>query len=138
MRMKPLVNSLVVSAIVLFLFAVDAIACSCSDRPTLTEQLDRYTKVVVAGRIESVHKLREEERKYDFGAYRSATLVVEKVYVGNVKVGDRLVLAQTTGADCGFDWDDKAVGGKWLFYSGDPSTQYHERLENRPLDDNEK
>ena len=138
MRMKPLVNSLVVSAFVLFLFAFDAFACSCSDRPTVAEQLNRYTKVAVTGRIESVHKLREEEREYDFGAYRSATLVVEKVFVGNVKVGDRLVLAQTTGADCGFVWDDKAIGGRWLFYLDDPSTQYHERLENRPLGDNEK
>jgi hypothetical protein len=139
MRMKPLFHTFSAIAFVLFLFTADAMACECvRPRPTVADELERYTKVVVTGRIESVHKIRDEERKDDYWAYRSATLVVDKVFMGNVKVGDRLVLAQGSGSDCAFTWEPTAVGSKWLFYLGDPSTRYHEYIEQRSLKDDEK
>lgn len=109
------------------LLASPVSACSCAGKPTLLRELSQgYTKTVVTGRIESVHKIREEGREHDFMAYRSATLVVDKVFMGNVKVGDRLVLAQGSGADCSFSWTEKQVGDDWLFYLGEPISDRRE------------
>ena len=109
-------------ALVCLVFAGDAFGCSCTRYPTISRQLeDVYTKVVVTGRIESVHKIREEG-EFPAGAYRSATLLVEKAYAGNVKAGDRLLLAQGHNASCGFTWTDESVGKRWLFYLPEPST----------------
>lgn len=122
-------RSLLLTSILVSLFCLTAptrvFACSCAGKPTVLEEFD-FSKVVVAGRIDSVHRLRPDEREYDHGAILSATLVVDKVYKGNIKVGDKLVLAQTGGADCGFDWNEKSIGGKYLFYLGEPSERYHE------------
>ncbi len=95
-------------------------ACRCGERPTVAEELAK-SKVVVTGSIESVRKLRDEERQGDYQAYLSATLVVEKVYSGKAKVGDKLVLEQSNG-DCRFTWSDLSVGSRLLLYLGEPST----------------
>src|SRR5687768_12554391 len=82
-----------------FYGATEALACQCAEKPTIPEEI-KYSRVVVTGRIESVQKIREEEREDDFYAYRSATLLVDKVYSGNAKAGDKLLLAQGGGSDC--------------------------------------
>lgn len=120
--MTRLILPICAFALICLAFVGNAFGCSCSERPTIVRQLDDgYTKVVVTGRIESVHKIREEG-EYPAGAYRSATLLVEKVYMGNVKAGDRLLLAQGHNASCGFTWTDESVGQRWLFYLPKPST----------------
>lgn len=119
------------------LMTSDAVACSCGPRPTISDVLGEkgYVKTVVTGRIESLHKLREKNDEYDHQAYLSATLLVDKVYRGNIKPGDRLVLAQGSGSDCRFPWDEKWVGSEWLFYLGEPSTGHRPyfEIENEEL-----
>ena len=124
---KRLSILLLVGGFTVFLGASEVFGCSCGERPTIPQQME-WAPVVVTGRIESVQKVREEEREHDIGAYRSATLLVEKVYSGNVKAGDKLLLAQGGGADCAFTWSDKDVGKKWLFYLGKPSTKHWDYL----------
>jgi Protocatechuate 3,4-dioxygenase beta subunit len=123
-------KSLLLTSILVSLFFITAptrvLACSCGGKPTVLEEFD-FSKVVVAGRIDSVQRLRPDEGKYDYGAILSATLVVDKVYKGNIKVGDTLVLAQTSGSDCGFEWNEGQIGIKYLFYLGAPSETYHEK-----------
>jgi hypothetical protein len=119
---KRLSTVLAVVGFIVFLIAPEVFGCSCGEKPTIVQQME-WAPVVLTGRIESLQKLREEEREHDYRAYRSATLQVEKVYSGNVKVGDKLLLAQGSGSDCGLTWDAKDVGDKWLFYLGKPSTR---------------
>jgi hypothetical protein len=120
---KRLSTVLAVVGFIAFLSAPEIFGCQCAQKPTILQQME-WAPVVVTGRIESVLKVHEEEGEYDYSAYRSATLLVEKVYSGNVKAGDRLLLAQGSGADCAFTWDDKWVGSKWLFYLGQPSKDH--------------
>lgn len=120
--MKRLSIWLLVVGFVVFFDASEAFGCSCGPKPTVAEEMNYAKGVVVTGRIESIQKVREKEREYDYRAYRSLTLLVEKVYMGNVKPGDKLLLAQGNGSDCGFTWDEKSVGNRWLFYLGEPST----------------
>ncbi len=122
-------KSLLLTSLLVSLFCliapVQIFACECAGKPTVLEEFD-FSKVVVAGRIDSIHRLRANERERDLEAIRSATFVIDKVYKGNLKVGDKIVLAQGGGADCAFEWDEKSIGGKWLFYLGEPSERYHE------------
>lgn len=108
----------------LFLFApFKVIACSCAGKGPVLEEFN-FSQVLVAGRIDTVHRLQPDKAKYDFGAIRSAELV--KVYKGSVKVGDKLVLAQTSGSDCGFHWSESSIGHEYLFYLREPAEQYYE------------
>jgi hypothetical protein len=134
--MKRSILFLLAFALFALILADDAFACSCVAKPTIPMEME-YSKVVVTGRIDSVHKLREPQREHDREAYLSATLVVDKVYSGNVKVGDKLLLAQGGGADCSLTWDDKSVGTKWLFYLGKPSFDGYRYLEE-PVSENEQ
>lgn len=131
--MKPLLLTSILVSLFCLTAPTRAFACQCGGTPTVLETFDS-SEVVVAGRIDSVHRLRPDKREYDHGAIRSATLVVDKVYKGNIKVGDKLVLAQTSGSDCGFDWTEKSIGGKWLFYLGDPSERYLEDSLGQPIE----
>jgi hypothetical protein len=107
-------------------------ACSCGSRP---DTLDEYksSQVIVTGKIESVHKIREKERDGDYDEFASATLVVDKVYKGPVKPGDKLILQQASGADCAFSWSEKSIDTRWLFYLGSPSTEGYEWLSNQGI-----
>jgi hypothetical protein len=53
---------------------------------------------------------------------RSATLRVERVYKGNVKVTDQLLFAQGTSANCPWLFNDHQVDGEFLFYVKAPQT----------------
>lgn len=95
-------------------------ACTCGARPTV---LDAYesSNLVVAVRLGSVDKIREKEREFDVGYIRSVTMIVEKVYKGDVKLGAELKFAQGGGADCIWTYDEKWVGEKFLFYLRQPT-----------------
>jgi hypothetical protein len=90
-------------------------------RPTV---LDSYesSELVVAVRLASVEKIREKEEEYDIGHIRSATMIISKVYKGNVKPGQALKFAQGGGADCVWTFDEEWVGDEFLFYLGPPTT----------------
>jgi hypothetical protein len=49
----------------------------------------------------------------------STTMVVEKVFKGNRKPGDKLVFRQGGGAACTWSFDEKSVGKRFLFYLND-------------------
>jgi len=97
-----------------------AVACTCGTRPTVLDAFEN-SKLVVVLKLVSVDKIREKEREYDVGYIRSVSMVVEKVYKGDVKVGAELKLAQGGGADCIWTYDEKWIGSSYLFYLGSPS-----------------
>ena len=114
MRLKPLLVLFFVCS-VLVLTSLDALACSCGAKPSVLAAYER-ADVVVSGRLVSVEKVPpdgEENRYYD--GIRSATLVVEKVYKGNLRVRDEVKLGQGNG-DCSWTFTEGIVGQQFLFY----------------------
>ncbi|HEX2640519.1 MAG TPA: hypothetical protein VHL50_08110, partial [Pyrinomonadaceae bacterium] len=75
----------------------------------------------VSAHIISVDKVREKEREFDIGYVRSATMVVDTVYKGDVKVGQELTFRQGGGADCVWTYDEDDIGNKYLLYLGKPT-----------------
>jgi hypothetical protein len=93
------------------------LACSCAGKPTVLDSFEG-SAIVVATKLISVEKVREKEREHDIGSIRSARMLVEKVYKGNVKEGDILTFAQGGGADCIWTFEEEWVGSRFLYYLG--------------------
>ena len=115
-----------------------ASACSCGARPTVLEAFDGSDVVIIA-RVVSVEKVRlspkvepaasdREEDSEDVQApeqhyvdgVRSATMVVEKVFKGNLKVNEEIVFGQGGGADCIWTFNEESVGTQLLLYLATP------------------
>ena len=110
-----------------------AYACSCMATPTVLNSFES-SNLVVATRLVSVEKTREKQGEYDIGYIRSATMVVTKVYKGNVKPGQELKFAQGGGADCVWTFDESWIGDEFLFYLG-PPTKGHPWIGSDDLDE---
>ena len=111
--------------LVLFLFLVSflglrlapVIACVLLHLPTV---LDAYegADVVIIARLVSIEKT-EEPDPVHFNI-RSATMVVQKVFKGNVKVQDAISFKQGNGIDCLWTFDETMIGGEYLLYLNPP------------------
>lgn len=113
---KHLVWILAVALCAFAIGAQRARACSCGIRPTV---LDAYedSEVVVIARILSVEKAEANPNGIPYvDGVRSATVRVEKVFKGNVKVRDELVFGQGGGADCIWTFNEHHLGADILFY----------------------
>ncbi len=122
-------------AAVFFVNQQSVYACSCAAKPTVLDSFER-SELVIAARVVSVEKIREKKDKYDIEYIKSTKMVVEKVYKGNVKVGDELTFGQGGGSDCIWTFDEKYIGLKFLFYLGKPSKGRwfdEDKDENAPL-----
>lgn len=120
MLAKILTAAIAFLAAFFIVFPQEARACSCRARPTV---LDSYesSELVVAAKLVSVEKIREKERQYDINYITSVKMIVEKVYKGQVKVGEELTFRQGGGADCIWTFDEEDIGDKYLFYLGPPT-----------------
>lgn len=92
-----------------------ASACSCGRRSTVLEEFDESDEVVIVRAI-SVEKVESTDEHHYVDNVRSTTMVVEKVFKGNLKVRDEIVFGQGGGADCIWTFDEKSVGHQFLFY----------------------
>ncbi len=104
-------------SVLLIVSAADAIACSCSRNGTVAEEFAR-TPNVVRLKLRSIEKAADSERNYGVEGIRQSKLTVEKVFKGNLKVGDELTFAQGGGADCVWTFSEKGIGTEYLFYLG--------------------
>ena len=96
-------------------------ACSCGPEPSVLDEFEE-SEVVIIGRVLSVEKVepKGEDDQHYVDNVRSATLRVEKVYKGNVRVRDELVFAQGGGADCIWTFNEELIGVQILFYLNTP------------------
>jgi len=103
--------------------ARSASACSCGPTPTVLDSFEE-SEIVIVAQVISIEKASEKENpdgvRYVAGV-RSATLRVEKVFKGEVKVRDELVFGQGGGADCIWTFDEESVGHELLLYIHAPS-----------------
>ena len=97
-------------------------ACSCGPVPTVLDAFEKSDVVIIA-RVISVEKVEPKsgaEYEHYVDNVRSATVMVEKVYKGNVRVRDELVFRQGSGANCIWTFDEKLIGKQILFYLNMP------------------
>lgn len=117
----------IIFCIVFFLLSqADALGCSCAEKPSVLDAFEGSSLVVVT-RVVSVEKAEERDESAVLGV-KSTKMVVEKVYKGNVKVGDELTFAQGAGGDCVWTFSEEFIGDRFLFYLGAP-TRNHPLLE---------
>ena len=97
-------------------------ACSCGPTPTVLDAFEE-SDVVIIVRVISVEKVEaksgDEDEDY-VDNVRSSTVMVEKVYKGNVRVRDELVFRQGGGADCIWTFNEELIGRRILFYLNRP------------------
>lgn len=119
--LKHLLRVVVIVAILTFAAEI-TMACSCAAKPTVLDDYEESDVVLIA-RVLSVEKVKEPgEDEYEryVDNVRSTTVVVERVYKGNVRVRDELVFRQGSGADCIWTFNEKDIGRQILFYLNTP------------------
>jgi len=105
------------------------LACSCMAKPAVLDAFEA-SDLVITARLNSVEKSRFREGPYDIGDIRYATMIVDKVYKGNLKPGAALKFAQGGGSDCIWTYSEENVGDEFLFYLGKP-TRGHPFFDDR-------
>ena len=95
--------------------AQKATACSCGAKPTVLDAFDESDEVVIV-KVISVEKAIDTEVQHYVDGVRSATLIVEKVFKGKLKIRDEIVFGQGGGADCIWTFSDESIGDQYLFY----------------------
>lgn len=95
-------------------------ACTCGPQPTVLEAFDEADEVVIA-RVISVEKVLKADAKGakdddEEDQFRSATMIIEKVFKGKLKVRDEIVFGQGNGANCIWVFDEESIGAESLLY----------------------
>ena len=113
--------------VILFLAAKTVGACQCpaADNTVLGKFED--ARFVVIARVLAVEKLPELDTTH-------ARIVVEKVYKGNLRVGQEMIFGEGERASCVEDFDEREIGAKFLFYlkpkEKTPTVWYADRCGN--------
>jgi Carboxypeptidase regulatory-like domain len=111
---------LVISFLVVFFLGLrftPAIACVLLPLPTVLDAYER-ADVVITARVVSIEKTKEPDPVHL--NIRSATVVVQKVFKGSVKVKDAISFAQGNGIDCLWTFDEEMIGHEYLLYLNPP------------------
>ncbi len=110
---------LIFSTALLLSISRTASACSCGPRPTVLEAFEESDEVVIV-RVLSVEKAPDTDAERYVDGVRSATMIVEKVFKGNLKIRDEIIFGQGGGADCIWTFSEESVGHQYLFYLDRP------------------
>ena len=111
--------------LVLFFFIVSflglrlaaASACVLLPLPTVLDEYEQ-ADVVITTRLVSIEKTKEPDPMH-FNI-RSATMVVQRVFKGNLKVQEAIRFVQGNGIDCLWQFDGRMIGGEYLLYLNSP------------------
>lgn len=98
------------------LTAVESVnACSCMAPPTVLDAFESSAEVFV-GEVTTIE--RTEDPNFGNGTgIRGANIKIQKVYKGDLKIGDTILFDQGGGADCRLTFSDGSIGWKLLVYS---------------------
>lgn len=111
--------SMIFAALLVFCASAQiANACSCAVNETVDKDYLQTPNIVIL-KLQSVEKVAEGVQSYAYGGVKQSKLTVEKVFKGNLKVGQEMTFAQGGGADCVWTFDEESVGQEYLFYLGD-------------------
>jgi len=118
--MKNLFSFKQISIVLFIAFAVlfsanIAKACSCISS-SLDSAIEDSANIVIL-KLQAVEKYQEGEKGYGYGGIKQSKLTVEKVFKGNLKVGQELIFTQG-GGDCVWTFNEKIIGMDFLFFLG--------------------
>jgi len=103
------------SVLLLLLLNSKVTACSCSISPTV-DIVYNQTKNIAIFKVEGVEETTEGGKQMA----KSATLVVEKVFKGNFKPGDRVTFSNVLNFGiCIFRFQKESIGKQYLLYLED-------------------
>lgn len=94
------------------------VACARPPKPTVLQAYNESDVVVIA-RAVSVKKL-SEKAAMTGSLVSSTTMQVEKVFKGNLRVGDKLEFGQGNGLRCTAVFYEDDIGKEYLFYLESP------------------
>ena len=106
-----------------FIFSANQTAngCSCGPTPTVLDSFEGAEEVVIV-RVLSVEKVQDTEKHFYVDGVRSATLIVDRVFKGKLRVRDEIVFGQGGGANCIWTFNEDSLGKQYLFYLSRPET----------------
>lgn len=130
--MKSKFVKFTIGLIFLFAFADNSFACSCGAKPSVLESFEGSDLVVIAKAISIEMKKGADKIDFDvlykkngydesYRYVKSIKMRVDKVYKGDVKVGDILTFISGDGVNCGMTFGKDAVDTSFLFYLNNPS-----------------
>ena len=90
-------------------------ACSCIVSPTVNVAFQKTPNVVVL-RVDSFEKYPEGTKDFTGSPIKQSKLVVEKVFKGNLKVGQVLTFEQGVCCICVWGFSEESIGQTYLFY----------------------
>jgi hypothetical protein len=97
-----------------------ATACAIPPKPTVLQAYND-SEVVVIARAISVEKVSNQSKLPLIGTFvTSTTMQVEKVFKGNLRVGDKIVFGQGNSIRCTWVFYEEDVGKEYLFYLDSP------------------
>lgn len=118
--MRHIFFRIVFAAAAILLSTSVAFACSCISKRTVLDEYESVSVVMIA-RVASIKRIPKADRTDEDYIGGSSRLVVEKVYKGDVRVGEELMFAQGDGGDCLMTFSEQNIGYRLLIYQSRPS-----------------
>jgi hypothetical protein len=115
--MRHILLKIAAAAGVVLLQTSIGFACTCAPKRTVLDEYE-WAPVVVIARVVSVENA-EKKDKRDYQVQLSR-LVVEKIYKGDVRIGDELRFVQGDGMNCLIRFSETDIGNRLLLYTGVP------------------
>jgi hypothetical protein len=113
--MKSILLTSVLFSVLYLIAPVAVFACSCSERQNLQKEFES-SALVFKGKITAIEGPKPQTETNPFGNSGSSSVIVERVYKGALKIGDRLTFTRGNGVNCNYTFGDSDVGQTWLFY----------------------
>lgn len=116
MKLRVLLYALLIWAAII-LAADTTFACSCGQKPPVLAAYDAANTVVVV-RVVSIEPFKDDPEigMKNVSDYGMATLVVEKVYKGRLRVNEQFSFGHYPNAACLWSFRKETAGGKFLLY----------------------
>jgi len=107
---------IVTATLTLLLFPRVADACAICPKPTVLEAYNNADVVVIARAI-SIEKVDDKApTPLNTSRVLSTTMEIQKVFKGNLKVGDKMIFGQGNGIRCTKVFYEDVIGQEYLFY----------------------
>lgn len=106
MTINNVLTSLLLSLAFILTVNTAVFACSCKEAGPVLDQVER-SEFIIVGRLTSAYKAQ-------------ATIEVDRVFKGSIKVGEQLDFVNGGHGDCSRGYSSKDIGQKYLFYLSKP------------------
>lgn len=98
-----------------------AAGCVIMAKPTVLDAYKNADVVVIARAISVEHVSDQSETPLNASRVLSTTMEVEKVFKGNLRIGDKMTFGQGNSLRCTWVFYQEDVGKEYLFYLENPS-----------------